>query len=127
MKKYIIVLPLLFISIGCGNKNEIVCTNNSTTDDINYLAKVTLKYEKNKVTQANAILEFNNEADKQKICNLYQSINSILKDEEKIEYECKKNTIEFNDYSSMMDVNIEKINKDEFVEKLNNEGYICKS
>ena len=117
MKKIFLLLPLLFLLTGCGNK--ITCTTTISENSSSYKLKIVANLKDDKVTSGKMILIFDNKDNANQICELYKTINDALSESEKIDYTCNGNKLTLNALSLEADDTEEKLigaSRDDFIQ-----------
>lgn len=126
MKKYLLILPLLLLSIGCGKKNEVVCTVENEEDGVTTEIIATLD-NKDKVQDAKIKMTFNDEKLAEKMCSTFELTNSYAeKEEDKLEFKCSGKSIEMSANDLVGSIDVTDITKSELIDSAKKEDYTCK-
>lgn len=131
MKKYLLVLVcavLLFVT-GCGNKNQVKCSQSITESGITMKAEVVADLDKdNKITDVSVVYDLGDKSTADSFCSLMKlSIDSSKG--QSIDCSGSKITLKGLDSLDNEEEDSEKVigqTKDDFVKKATEEGFTCK-
>ena len=126
MKKYLLVLAcaMLLCAVGCGKKNQVVCTQSETENGITMKAEVTVDFDANdKLTDATAVYELSDKDTASQYC----AFMKLAEDAEKgVKIECSGNKITIKGFAKMdEDEDEEKLigmSKEDFINKMKEES-----
>ena len=147
MKKLAVLgLAALFLVTGCGSKdddnsskksestkssetkkidskNQVVCSGKESAAGQSISMKMTASLDSSdKVEKVSATITFNDKKFAEQYCSLYKA---KVEDADKI-MKCNGNSVEFSNYSAVVGDEIAGIDKDEFIEVMEDEGLTCK-
>ena len=128
MKKLVFVLGLCLLLSGCGN-NKVVCSGSVDEQGLKVKLEVSAALKDDKVNNVSASMTFDDEKAAKQYCGLMELANSFAEDDsKKIDFECSGKSIEFKDYTKMMDSDekIKEMTKDQFIEVMEAEKLTCK-
>lgn len=107
MKKIFLIVFLL-----CGCSKEITCTLNGEYD-----TQVKIIYNKNRVINVSANLDFKSNEDAENYCTLLKLSEPHLK------FLCTKNVINIHDFKAYMNISANK--KNDILNELTTQGFVC--
>lgn len=128
MKKLVFVLGLCLLLSGCGN-NKVVCSGSVDEQGLKVKLEVSAALKDDKVNEVSASMTFDDEKAAKQYCGLMELANSFAEDDsKKIDFECSGKSIEFKDYTKLMDSDekIKEMTKDQFIEVMEAEKLTCK-
>lgn len=128
MKKLVFVLGLCLLLSGCGN-NKVVCSGSVDEQGLKVKLEVSAALKDDKVNEVSASMTFDDEKAAKQYCGLMELANSFAEDDsKKIDFECSDKSIEFKDYTKLMDSDekIKEMTKDQFIEVMEAEKLTCK-
>ena len=121
MKKTILLFTILTLITGCGKrKNEVLnCTFENKQDNSEFITEVKAEIKENKVINAEATMKYNDK-------NLAKNMCDILKvaEDSKDNLKCDDYNIYIKNYHKSISQN--EISKDEFLEYMDNQNFVCK-
>ena len=126
MKKYLLVLAcaMLLCAVGCGKKNQVVCTQSGTEDGVTMTTKVIVDFDANdKLTDATAEIELDNKD----TASTYCAFMKLAEDAEKgVKVDCSGKKITIKGFARMdEDEEEEKLigmSKEDFINKMKEES-----
>lgn len=132
MKKYLLVLvcALLLFVTGCGNKNQVKCTQSATEGGVTMKVEVVADLDQNnKITDVSMTYDLGDKTTADSFCSL---LKASVDSEKGQTVKCSGTKITLNGLDSFdedEDVESEKVigkTKDEFVNEAIAEGFTCK-
>ena len=131
MRKYFLVvfcLVLLFVVTGCGNKNQVVCTQTETEGGVTVKGTVTVDFDKDdKLTDATAVYDIGNKTTADQYCALMKLVENPDKG---VKVECSGSKVTIKGFANAdLDEDEEQVigmTKADFIQKMQAEGLTCK-